>query len=94
VIAGQLDQIARLTTAARGRARPRDSRRQADATLREGWPGPCRARPVDETRLAQELALLAVKTDVTEELDRLAAHVAAARALLAEAARWAASSIS
>jgi len=37
----------------------------------------------DEARLAQELALIAVKTDVTEELDRLTAHVAAARALLA-----------
>jgi len=37
---------------------------------------------MDEARLAQELALLAVKTDVTEELDRLTAHVAAARALL------------
>ena len=27
--------------------------------------------PVDEARLAQELALVAVKADVTEELDRL-----------------------
>ena len=33
---------------------------------------------VDEARLAQELALIAVKADVTEELDRLEAHVAAA----------------
>jgi uncharacterized protein (TIGR00255 family) len=39
--------------------------------------------PVDEARLAQELALIAVKADVTEELDRLEAHVAAARALIA-----------
>ena len=39
---------------------------------------------VDETRLAQELALAAVKNDVTEELDRLTAHIDAARALLAE----------
>ena len=39
---------------------------------------------LDPARLAQELALLAVKTDVTEELDRLRAHVSAARALLAE----------
>ncbi len=39
---------------------------------------------VDETRVAQELALMAVKTDVTEELDRLTAHVDAARALLAD----------
>ena len=37
---------------------------------------------VDEARLAQELALIAVKQDVTEELDRLRGHVAAARDLL------------
>lgn len=37
---------------------------------------------VDEGRLAQELALLAVKSDVTEELDRLDGHVSAARDLL------------
>jgi uncharacterized protein (TIGR00255 family) len=36
----------------------------------------------DEDRLRHELALIAVKTDVTEELDRLDAHVAAARDLL------------
>ena len=39
---------------------------------------------VDPARLAQELALLAVKTDITEEIDRLTAHVQAARDLLAE----------
>jgi len=38
----------------------------------------------DKDRLAQELALLAVKADVTEELDRLDAHIIAARSLLAE----------
>lgn len=37
---------------------------------------------VDSDRLAQELALLAVKADVTEELDRLTTHIAAARDLL------------
>ncbi|MEX0285665.1 MAG: YicC/YloC family endoribonuclease [Paracoccaceae bacterium] len=37
----------------------------------------------DADRVAQELALLAVKADVTEEIDRLKAHVAAARDLLA-----------
>ncbi|MDV7141705.1 YicC/YloC family endoribonuclease [Tropicimonas sp. TH_r6] len=36
----------------------------------------------DEGRVAQELAMLSVKADITEELDRLAAHVEAARALL------------
>ena len=39
---------------------------------------------VDPARLEQELALIAVKADVTEELDRLAAHVAAARGLIAK----------
>jgi len=34
-------------------------------------------------RLAQETALLMTKADIAEELDRLKAHVAAARALLA-----------
>ena len=37
-----------------------------------------------EERLAQEIALLATKSDVREELDRLNAHIASARALLAE----------
>jgi uncharacterized protein (TIGR00255 family) len=37
---------------------------------------------VPEERLAQEVALLAAKADVREELDRLGAHVAAAGALL------------
>ena len=36
----------------------------------------------DEARLAQELALIAVKTDVSEEIDRLGAHIEAARGLL------------
>ncbi|MEI6560268.1 MAG: YicC/YloC family endoribonuclease [Rhodospirillaceae bacterium] len=36
-----------------------------------------------EERLAQELALLVARGDVREELDRLAAHIAAARDLLA-----------
>jgi uncharacterized protein (TIGR00255 family) len=37
---------------------------------------------LDETRLYQEAALLAARADVEEELKRLTAHVAAARALL------------
>ncbi len=37
---------------------------------------------IEETRIAQELALLAVKADVTEEIDRLKTHVQAAGALL------------
>ena len=42
---------------------------------------------VPEDRLAQELALLAVKGDVLEEIDRLKAHIAQARELLGERCR-------
>lgn len=38
----------------------------------------------DEARLVQELALIAVKNDVTEELDRLDSHISAARELLGQ----------
>lgn len=40
--------------------------------------------PVAEERLAAELAMLAVKADVREEVDRLGAHIEAARALIEE----------
>ncbi|SIS73656.1 YicC/YloC family endoribonuclease [Phaeovulum vinaykumarii] len=43
-----------------------------------------RALPIEPERVAQELALAALKGDVTEELDRLCAHVLAARALLGD----------
>jgi uncharacterized protein (TIGR00255 family) len=53
-------------------ARERDRLRGAVAQLLDG-------RSVDEERLAQELAFLADKLDITEELVRFKAHVAAAR---------------
>ena len=40
------------------------------------------ANTIPEERLAQEAALLAVRADIREELDRLAAHVQEARTLL------------
>lgn len=81
VIAAQLDQIATMTLDAVGEAAARKD--QAAQTLRDNLARLlAQAEALDETRLAQELALLAVKTDVTEELDRLSAHIAAARALL------------
>jgi len=40
------------------------------------------APPVAEDRLAQELALIATKADVREEIERLAAHLEACRDLL------------
>lgn len=39
-------------------------------------------RPLPEERIAHEVALLAVKADLREELDRLSAHTEAARGLL------------
>jgi uncharacterized protein (TIGR00255 family) len=56
--------------------RERDRLRAAVAQLLEG-------RSVDEERLAQELAFLADKLDITEELVRFRTHVAAVRAALA-----------
>lgn len=81
VLADQITQIERLVDQAEqiiGQRREDLSAafkaavsRVADATDR-----------MDEDRIAQEVALLAVKTDVTEEIDRLKAHVEAARKLL------------
>jgi uncharacterized protein (TIGR00255 family) len=85
VLTGQLDLIADLTSAAQHETAARTAT-QAD-TLREGLARVLSATyAVDPARLAQELALLALKTDVTEELDRLAAHVEAARAHVADSA--------
>ena len=83
VIAAQLDRITHHAADATIEA---DARRAtADVTLREGLARVlANADGVDATRLAQELALLAVKQDVTEELDRLNAHITAARALLTD----------
>lgn len=85
LIGAQLDRIEALTAEARTEAEAR--REAAPFALRENLARLLAAgEGLDETRIAQELALLAVKQDVTEELDRLAAHVAAARTLLGETA--------
>ncbi|EEW26424.1 YicC/YloC family endoribonuclease [Rhodobacter ferrooxidans] len=84
VIAAQLDRIAALTELAAAEAAARAD--SAATTLADNLARVlANSDGVDATRLAQELALLAVKTDVTEELDRLTAHIAAARALLEDA---------
>ncbi len=84
VIVAQVDLIEALTLDARAEA---FARRDAMAAgLRDSVARVlANAAGVDEARIAQEIALLAVKADVTEEVDRLTAHVAAARALMAEA---------
>ncbi|MFC2967446.1 YicC/YloC family endoribonuclease [Acidimangrovimonas pyrenivorans] len=82
VLAGQVDRIAALAAEARELATAR--RAQMDETLRENLARVlANAAEADPDRVAQELALIAVKADVTEELDRLDAHVASARAHLA-----------
>lgn len=83
ILTGQLDQIEVLT---RNAASTADARREKTtqnlrknlALVLENSDG------VDPDRVAQELALIAVKSDVTEEIDRLHAHVSAARELLGE----------
>jgi uncharacterized protein (TIGR00255 family) len=81
VLDGQLSQVSELTKEAATLADTRKD--EMAATLRSNL-----ARVLentdgaDEGRIAQELALIAVKSDVTEEIDRLHAHVAAAQDLL------------
>ncbi|GAB5438576.1 YicC/YloC family endoribonuclease [Falsiruegeria mediterranea] len=83
ILNGQLDTVETLTAQAAGLAEARTAK--VAETLKTNL-----ARVLDNTdgadadRVAQELALIAVKSDVTEEIDRLKAHVAAARDLLAQ----------
>jgi uncharacterized protein (TIGR00255 family) len=82
LMTAQMDEIEKLVGEA-GRlaaAQPAALKARLDAQLKELLDG----GSVSEDRLAQEVALLAVKADVREELDRLAAHVQDARALIAD----------
>jgi uncharacterized protein (TIGR00255 family) len=79
ILNGQVDLIDSLTTQAGGEAagqpavlKERFARRLAELL----------GEAVPEERIVQEAAAQAVKADVREELDRLASHVIAARALL------------
>ncbi len=81
VLDAQVTEIARLTAAAGAAAaaqpealRARLAQQIADLVA----PG-----TVSAERLEQEIALLAVRADIREELDRLSAHVGEARRLLA-----------
>lgn len=83
VLLGQLDEIARLADRAGASAalRPeavKERLRQQVAAVLEAAPA------LAEDRLAQEVALIAVKADVREELDRLRAHIAAAREMIGD----------
>ena len=82
VLRDQIEQIEALTEAANATLGDREAAQKASmqralTRLLDAGDMP------DESRLAQELALIAVKTDVTEEIDRLRAHIGAARDLVA-----------
>ena len=85
ILTDQIDQIETLTEQAIQAAATRSSnvKSQMDAALARVMDN---ANGVEPERIAQELALIAVKSDITEEIDRLKAHVIAARELLASGA--------
>ena len=80
VLGGLVDDIERLVRAAEAEAathpnviKERFTRRMAELV----------GDHVAEERITQEAAAMAIKADVREELDRLKAHIAAARTLMA-----------
>ncbi len=80
IMGGQADEIEKLTrkAATLAAAQPDAQRARLEAQLSDLMaPG-----AVAPDRLEQEVALLAVRADVREELDRLAAHVGEARRLM------------
>ena len=81
LLAAQIGDVERLTAEASALAatQPSTLRDKLAAQLKELL----EADTVSEDRLAQEVALLALRGDVREELDRLRAHVQEARTLLA-----------
>ncbi|MAM60624.1 MAG: YicC family protein [Maritimibacter sp.] len=81
IITTQLDQVAALVTEAEALldARTEDQAATLKAALARVMD---HTDGVDSDRVEQELALIAVKSDVREETDRLKAHVSQARSLL------------
>ena len=86
VLAGQLNEIDALRAQAHAEAADQPLAQRARmmeilARLVGDAPG------LPEERIAQEVAVLATRSDVREELDRLTSHIQAAHALLAEGAQ-------
>jgi uncharacterized protein (TIGR00255 family) len=81
MVLGHLDEVERLRVAAvaTAGAQPINIRLRLEEQLKQLMP---EGIPVDPERLVQELAIIAGRADVREEIDRLAAHVAAARDLI------------
>ncbi|MFD2264584.1 YicC/YloC family endoribonuclease [Lacibacterium aquatile] len=80
VLAGHLDLVERLTLEARSAATLQTA--AVAAKLKAQVTVLLEGASVPEDRMVAEIALLAAKADPTEEVDRLEAHVAAARELL------------
>ncbi|MEP5201296.1 MAG: YicC/YloC family endoribonuclease [Paracoccaceae bacterium] len=81
VLTAQLGEMTTLTEAAAKAAGAREAATRAG--IDRGLARLLKATEVpDEGRLLQELALIAVKADITEEIDRLRAHVEAAKELI------------
>lgn len=83
LLGDELDELANLVAAAEGcaAAQPAAIRRRLAASLADlGAAVP----PLPEERIAQEVALLAARADVREEMARLSAHLAQAGELLRE----------
>ena len=80
LLKAQMDEIEKLTNEAAMLAatQPAALRQKLSQQIKDVLQGTA----INEDRLTQEVALLAVKADVREELDRLAAHVHEARRLL------------
>lgn len=82
VLLGQLDAIAALVAAAQHH--PARSRAAIESRLAEQLTLLRQDVSLPQDRLAQEALLLATKADIQEELDRLRAHIVAARKLITE----------
>lgn len=80
LVTAQVAEIAELT--AKAEANPARSRDAILAKLKEQVADVAANAELDPDRLHQEALLLATKADIREELDRLVAHVAAARDLI------------
>lgn len=78
----QLDQIAALVDAAADH--PARAREHIAARLKSQIAALRQEPDIAPERLAQEALLLATKADIQEEIDRLRAHIAGARKLIAE----------
>lgn len=83
ILTARLDEIGDIVSRARHAAEAR--RAGQGAGLRAAIDRLGAEVAVDPDRLAQEVALIWVRQDATEELDRLAAHLAAARDLVSGA---------